>query len=166
MGFGQGAGQATFQRIAQVQQTRGFMVDVAQQIKRSGHAHNACQVLGAATAATLLAAQRLCGTGHALAQQQRTDTLGALKLVCRQGHRVGTEAGEMKRQLANPLGGIHMQQSACGLRQLGHFSHGHQHPGFVVGRHERDQRHVRPDQAGSSRQVKRTIGLDWNQVYL
>ena len=72
----------------------------------------------------------------------------------------------MKRQLANQLGGIHMQQRPGGMGQCANFSHRHQHTGFVVGSHQRHQRYIRPRQSGGCSYIERTIAPHRDQVHL
>ena len=58
-----------------------------------------------------------------------------------------------------------MQPAACSVRQGRHIGHRHQHTGFVVGGHERDQRHIRANQRCSRRQVQCAISQHRDEVH-
>lgn len=81
----------------------------------------------------------------ACAHIQRTHALGRIKLVAGQGQQVGAQCLHVHRHLADGLSCIDVHQRACGMGEIGDCAHGLQAAGFVVGQHQRHQRHLRRD---------------------
>ena len=157
--------QSVFERVAQLGHASRLPGDIVQGLQRGSQAHDTRQVLGAAAPTTLLAAQRLRRKCNTLAQQQRTNAFGAVQLVGRQRHRIRAAGRKIEGLLADELGRVHMQQRAGRLRERRHLGHGHQGAGFIVGRHERDQRHVRADQRSGRLPIQRAVAPHRNQVH-
>ena len=62
--------------------------------------------------------------------------------MCRDRQRIDTELVHIDGDMEIPLNGVGVKARSMRMRDRGEFANGLHHAGLVVGKHDRDERHV------------------------
>ena len=98
----------------------------------------------------------------AFVEDQRASTLGATDLVRGNSHRVHAgpvQLTEVDRDLAERLHGIGMHPRSGAPQRLGQFGHRLQHPGLVIGMHQRNHHRAARREPGETPDCQ-AVGID------
>jgi hypothetical protein len=116
-------------------------------------------VLGAAASAVFLASSQPRGETHPTVDVEGSDPFGAMEFVSGEGKKLGAQLGDIERELAHGLDGIHVQGDFSGVGDTGDLFNGKKHAGFVIGPEEGDQGGVGPEGVREFLQIKLAGGI-------